>query len=141
MIPPCTLIHMICSLLQDVIMTNACSGAVNMCIEVLCDTGQNILIPSPGFGLYKCLCEARGIEVRLYRLMVSCFSVYYVLCTCSCMGLAVCLCSCCQLFQCLGRNTFSLPVHYNSGQNFLIKFYPPPFPTLPLPPPPTHTCT
>ena len=59
-------------------MTNACSGAVNMCIEVLCDTGQNILIPSPGFGLYKCLCEARGIEVRLYRLMVSYFSVYYV---------------------------------------------------------------
>ena len=52
-------------------MTNACSGAVNMCIEVLCDAGQNILIPSPGFGLYKCLCEARGIEVRLYRLMVS----------------------------------------------------------------------
>ena len=44
-----------------------------MCIEVLCEPGQNILIPSPGFRLYKCLCEARGVEVRLYRLMVSLF--------------------------------------------------------------------
>ena len=52
-----------------------------MCIEVLCDAGQNILIPSPGFGLYKCLCEARGVEVRLYRLIVSHYSLssmYYL---------------------------------------------------------------
>ena len=52
-------------------MTNACSGAINICIEALCDAGQNVLLPSPGFGLYNCLCEARGTEVRHYRLMVS----------------------------------------------------------------------
>ena len=59
------------SLSQNVIMTNACSGAINMCIEVLCDAGKNVLLPSPGFGLYSCLCEARGTHVRLYKLVVS----------------------------------------------------------------------
>ena len=58
-------------IMQDVILTNACSGAVNMCIKVMCDTGQNILIPLPGYGLYKGISEARGVEVRGYKFMVS----------------------------------------------------------------------
>ena len=106
--PFCTPSHMTYSfslISQDVILTNACSGAVNMCIEVLCEPGQNILIPSPGFGLYKCLCEARGVEVRLYRLMVSLFfwsSVVLVVWHSY-------LVSCCQLVLNLAKNSFSLP--------------------------------
>ena len=70
--------------IQDVIMTNACCGAVGMCIDVLCDAGQNLLVPSPGFGLYKCLCEARGAHVRLYRLLVS-FPLVVCVCVCVCV--------------------------------------------------------
>ena len=51
-------------------MTSACCGAVGLCIDVLCETGQNLLVPSPGFGLYNCLCEARGARVKLYKLLV-----------------------------------------------------------------------
>ena len=52
-------------------MTSACSGALDMCIEVLANPGQNILIPSPGFGLYSCLTGAHQIECRFYKLLVS----------------------------------------------------------------------
>lgn len=53
---------------KNVIMTSACSGALEMCVTVLTNPGQNILIPSPGFGLYTCLSAARGLDCRLYRL-------------------------------------------------------------------------
>lgn len=51
-------------------MTSACSGALEMSITVLTDPDQNILIPSPGFGLYNCLGGARGLDCRPYRLVV-----------------------------------------------------------------------
>ena len=57
--------------MQDVVMTNACCGAIGLCIEVLSEPGQNLLVPSPGFGLYKCLCDARGVQVKFYGLLVS----------------------------------------------------------------------
>jgi aspartate/methionine/tyrosine aminotransferase len=30
---------------------------------------SNVLLPNPGFSLYKTLCDAKGIEVRLYDLL------------------------------------------------------------------------
>ena len=51
-------------------MTAACCGGIGMCIDVLCEAGKNLLAPSPGFGLYKCLCEARGANIKLYKLLV-----------------------------------------------------------------------
>ena len=51
-------------------MTNACSGALETCLTVLTEPGQNILVPSPGFGLYSCLAGSRGIKCHFYRLQV-----------------------------------------------------------------------
>lgn len=57
---------------QDVILTSGCSHALEMCILVLADTGQNILIPRPGFSIYRTLAESLRIECRSYDLNVSC---------------------------------------------------------------------
>ena len=51
-------------------MTAACCGGIGLCIDVLCESRKNLLVPSPGFGLYKCLCEARGAKISLYKLLV-----------------------------------------------------------------------
>lgn len=54
---------------DDVIITSGCSSALEYCILVLADRGQNILIPRPGFCLYQTLAEGLGIEVRYYNLL------------------------------------------------------------------------
>ena len=56
---------------QDVILTSGCSQAIELVINVLCNPGDNILIPCPGFSLYKTLAVSMGFEVRLYNLLVS----------------------------------------------------------------------
>lgn len=53
---------------EDVILTSGCSHALEMCILALADTGQNILIPRPGFAIYRTLAESCGIECRSYDL-------------------------------------------------------------------------
>ncbi|PWA22142.1 hypothetical protein CCH79_00020160 [Gambusia affinis] len=57
------------SLLQDVILTSGCSQAIELSIGVLCNPGDNILVPRPGFPLYKTLAVSMGIEVKLYDLL------------------------------------------------------------------------
>ncbi|KAG0258746.1 hypothetical protein DFQ27_004475 [Actinomortierella ambigua] len=54
---------------QDIIITSGCSGALDMCIGVLCNEGDNILLPRPGFSLYQTLADSKGIEVRYYDLL------------------------------------------------------------------------
>jgi tyrosine aminotransferase len=54
---------------EDVVLASGCSGALDMAITVLANEGDNILLPQPGFSLYKTLCDSKGIEVRLYRLL------------------------------------------------------------------------
>lgn len=54
---------------EDVILSSGCSGAIDMVIDALADRGDNILIPRPGFSLYKCLAGCKGIETRSYRLI------------------------------------------------------------------------
>ena len=56
---------------QDVVMAAACSGALEMSLTVLANPGQNVLMPSPGFGVYKCLAESRGVQMKTYKLVVS----------------------------------------------------------------------
>lgn len=56
---------------QDVILTSGCSQAIELCLAVLANPGQNILVPRPGFSLYRTLAESMGIEVKLYNLLVS----------------------------------------------------------------------
>ncbi|KAL0078054.1 tyrosine aminotransferase [Phycomyces blakesleeanus] len=54
---------------NDVIVANGCSGALEMCLNVLCDRGQNILLPRPGFPLYASLAETRYVETKYYDLV------------------------------------------------------------------------
>lgn len=54
---------------KDVILTSGCSQAIDLAISVLCNPGDNILVPCPGFSLYKTLAVSLGIQVKLYNLL------------------------------------------------------------------------
>lgn len=54
---------------DDVTLASGCSGAIQMCIDALANEGDNILIPTPGFSLYKTLCDHKGIECHFYPLI------------------------------------------------------------------------
>lgn len=54
---------------HDVIICSGCSSALDMCVSVIAGPGQNILIPRPGFSIYRTLAEGFGIEVRSYNLI------------------------------------------------------------------------
>jgi len=53
---------------KDIVLTSGCSGALDLAISVLANPGQNILIPRPGFSLYKTLADSTGIETKFYNL-------------------------------------------------------------------------
>ncbi|XP_046843428.1 tyrosine aminotransferase-like isoform X4 [Xenia sp. Carnegie-2017] len=53
---------------EDFVLASGCSGAIEIAMNALVDRGDNILIPRPGFSLYKCICGSRGIEARSYKL-------------------------------------------------------------------------
>ncbi|KAG9329093.1 hypothetical protein JZ751_027078 [Albula glossodonta] len=53
---------------KDVILTSGCSQAIELAISVLCNKENNILVPCPGFSLYKTLADSLGIQVKLYNL-------------------------------------------------------------------------
>lgn len=50
-------------------MCSGCSAALEYCILALCDRGQNLLVPRPGFCLYQTLAEGLDIEIRYYDLL------------------------------------------------------------------------
>ncbi|XP_060552086.1 tyrosine aminotransferase-like isoform X2 [Ruditapes philippinarum] len=54
---------------KDIVLTSGCSGALDLCITCLANPGQNILIPRPGFSIYKTLAESLGIQVKHYSLL------------------------------------------------------------------------
>ena len=54
---------------NDVIITSGCSGALDLTFSVLAHAGQTILLPQPGFSLYRTLCDNKGIKVKYYRLL------------------------------------------------------------------------
>ncbi|XP_051158838.1 tyrosine aminotransferase [Leptopilina boulardi] len=57
---------------QDVILCSGCSCALDLCITAVAREGQNILIPKPGFSIYRTLAEGLGITVRSYNLRPDC---------------------------------------------------------------------
>ena len=57
--------------MEDVIITSGCSGAIEIALQGLLNPGDNILLPNPGFPLYRALCAAYKIECRFYTLKVS----------------------------------------------------------------------
>ncbi|XP_013133980.1 PREDICTED: tyrosine aminotransferase [Papilio polytes] len=54
---------------EDVILCSGCSHAIELVISVLADSGQNILVPRPGFMIYKTLAEGLGIVIKYYKLL------------------------------------------------------------------------
>ncbi|XP_013168404.1 PREDICTED: tyrosine aminotransferase [Papilio xuthus] len=54
---------------EDVILCSGCSHAIELVISVLADSGQNILVPKPGFMIYKTLAEGLGIVIKYYNLL------------------------------------------------------------------------
>lgn len=55
---------------KDVVLTSGCSQALEFCINVLSNPGQNVLIPRPGFPLYRTIAEGIGVKVKYYDLLV-----------------------------------------------------------------------
>ncbi|XP_029049535.1 tyrosine aminotransferase isoform X2 [Osmia bicornis bicornis] len=53
---------------KDVILCSGCSCALDLCITALARRDQNILIPRPGFSIYRTLAEGLGITVKSYEL-------------------------------------------------------------------------
>jgi tyrosine aminotransferase len=54
----------------DIVLASGCSGALDLALCALCDPGTNVLIPAPGFSLYRTLAESYGFECRPYSLDV-----------------------------------------------------------------------
>ncbi|CAO3593482.1 unnamed protein product [Absidia cylindrospora] len=54
---------------DDVVLTNGCSGALDISFNVLGNPGNNILLPRPGFSLYGSLATIRGMESKYYDLL------------------------------------------------------------------------
>lgn len=54
---------------RDVILCSGCSGALDLCTTVLANPGQNILVPRPGFSIYKTLAESLGVTIKSYELL------------------------------------------------------------------------
>lgn len=54
---------------KDIILCSGCSCAIDLCITALCCPGQNILVPRPGFPLYKTLAEGLSISTKYYDLL------------------------------------------------------------------------
>lgn len=54
---------------KDVMLCSGCSSAIDLSISVLASPGQNILVPRPGFSIYKTLAEGFGVHMRSYNLL------------------------------------------------------------------------
>lgn len=63
---------------DDVILCSGCSHAIELAITVIADSGQNILVPRPGFMIYKTVTEGLGINTKFYRLLVSIIYFFFM---------------------------------------------------------------
>ena len=54
---------------DDVILCSGCSCSLDLCISVLANPGENILVPRPGFPLYTTLAKGLGINTKEYNLL------------------------------------------------------------------------
>lgn len=62
---------------DDVILCSGCSHAIELVISVIADSGQNILVPRPGFMIYKTVAEGLGIIIKYYNLLVRLLYILY----------------------------------------------------------------
>lgn len=64
---------------KNVLLCSGCSSALDLAISVLADAtrGQNILLPRPGFPIYRTLAEGNGVKTKFYDLIVSRFVSFF----------------------------------------------------------------
>lgn len=53
---------------SDIYVTSGGSHALDLCISLFARSTGNILIPRPGFPLYRTLAEAHGVQCKFYEL-------------------------------------------------------------------------
>ncbi|KAJ4436341.1 hypothetical protein ANN_18972 [Periplaneta americana] len=53
---------------RDVVLCSGCSGALDMALAALAGPGRHVLVPCPGFPLYRTLLEGLGAVARPYEL-------------------------------------------------------------------------
>lgn len=54
---------------EDVILASGCSGSLDLAIKVLCSATDTILIPRPGFSLYRTISTSLNLDIHEYRLI------------------------------------------------------------------------
>jgi tyrosine aminotransferase len=54
---------------EDVILASGCSGSLDLAIKVLCSATDTILIPKPGFSLYRTISTSLNLDIHEYRLI------------------------------------------------------------------------
>jgi len=54
---------------DDVFLACGCSDALNLSITVLANPGDNIIMPRPGFSIYKTFCGSLDVEARYYNCL------------------------------------------------------------------------
>ena len=54
--------------IQDVFVSSGCSEGIEVALSALCNPGENILTPSPGYPLYTALVAKIGLEPNAYFL-------------------------------------------------------------------------
>jgi tyrosine aminotransferase len=56
---------------KDIILCSGCSSSLEICITALCDAkkNHNLLMPRPGFSIYRTLAEVIGVKVKYYDLI------------------------------------------------------------------------
>jgi len=53
---------------NHVLLTHGCSGALQNAVSVLCEQGDTILVPSPGFPLIQTICQNFNVNFEHYKL-------------------------------------------------------------------------
>lgn len=54
---------------NNVFLSFGCSGALYNAMSVLCEVGDNVLVPKPGFPLCQPICQNLGVEFQAYQLL------------------------------------------------------------------------
>jgi tyrosine aminotransferase len=54
---------------EDVVLTAGVSGALEMALGALANEGDNVLLPRPGFPLFKTMLDGFGVEARYYSIL------------------------------------------------------------------------
>ena len=74
----------LCGHVQQAVLTLGTREALNLSIAVLCDPGDNILVPGPGLPYYTMSAVGVGVETRQYHLKVPGLILHHAVLACGC---------------------------------------------------------